>query len=244
MSLSAVSLLSTESQIYLTDARSMKRSDSVARDSDIVSNAQDELPNTVHTNNHAELQHTVLTIQGNKVKQDPELTVDIAGNHDTEPITDDLLRPTRKESFEPITDKPLKPVRCKECIESLQTEDECATKMSKLEIQRLTEKSEHFKHTNVEEQGVEPLAEKLLNPEKVDAGALIPEPKEIPVEPAIVHLPETKSKIPKAIENPEPKKSTAEEPVKTLPAQVSPPEQQHKEILPKVPRPINMRLIL
>ena len=244
MSASAVSLLSTESQIYLTDARSMKRPDSAARDSDKVSNAKDELPNTVHTNKHAELQHTALTIQGNKVKQDPELTMDIAGNHATEPTADDLLRPTQKESFEPITHKPLKPVKCKECIEYLQIEDVCATKVPKLKIQRLTEKSEHFKHTNAEEQVVKPLAEELLSPEKVDAGALIPEPKEIPIEPAIVHLPETKSKLPKAIENPEPKKSTAEEPVKTLPAQVSLPEQQHKEILPKVPRPINMRLIL
>ena len=211
--------------------------------------------------------NTVLTTQENKVKWDSKLTVDIAANHATEPITDDLLRPTRKESFEPITEKPPKPVKYKECIESLQIEEECApmkglyyidwekfddprsnpvcaTKVPKPEVQRFTEKSEHFKHTNAEEQGVKLLAEELLNPEKVDADALIPEPKEIPVEPAIVNPPESKLKLSKAIENPEPKKSEAKEPVEPLPAQVSPPEQEHEEILPKVPYTINMGLIL
>ena len=125
--------------------------------------------------------------------------MDIAGNHATEPTTDDLLRPAQKESFEPITHKPLKPVKCKECIESLQIEDVCATKVSKLKILSLTGKIEHFKHTNAEERVGKPLAE-LLNPEKVDAGALIPEPKEIPIAPAIAQLPETKSQLPKAIE--------------------------------------------
>ena len=158
------------------------------------------------------------------------------------PETNDFI--TQPELLNVLNTPIRAPLHSNVTEESLQIEDECATKVSKPEIQRLTEKSEHFKHTNAEEQVLVPLAEVPLNPEKVDAGALIPEPKEIPVEPAIVHLPETKSKLPKAIENPEPKKSTAEEPVKPLPAQVSLPEQQHKEMLPKVPHPINMRLIL
>ena len=63
-----------------------------------VNNVFLHLSNTVDTNNHAELQHTVLMSQENMVMQEPELIVDIAGNHATEPIIEYLPRPTRNES--------------------------------------------------------------------------------------------------------------------------------------------------
>ena len=87
--------LSCESQIYFTDACSMKRSDSTSSDSDIGSN---ELLNSMNTNYHIEFQQKVLMNPENKVEQEPKHTIDSAGSHATECITDDILRPTTKES--------------------------------------------------------------------------------------------------------------------------------------------------
>ena len=127
ISLPVATFLTSESQIYLTDASYTERTDSATRYSDTVSDALCKLPNSVDTNNHAELQHTVLTIQENKEKQSPELNADDAGNHATEPITDDLLIPTWNESGEPISDELLIHSKHKEEEECTPLNDLCNT---------------------------------------------------------------------------------------------------------------------
>ena len=73
----------------------MNRCDSTSSDSDIGSN---ELLNSMNTNYHIEFQQKVLMNPENKVEQEPKHTIDSAGSHATECITDDILRPTTKES--------------------------------------------------------------------------------------------------------------------------------------------------
>ena len=95
ISSTVVPSLSFESQIYSTDACSMKRSKGTSSDSDIGSK---ELPNSVDINNHTEFQQKVPMDLENKVEQEPNRTTDGTENHATECFTDDSLRPTTKES--------------------------------------------------------------------------------------------------------------------------------------------------
>ena len=170
-------LLSSESQIYLTDASYIERSDSATSYSDTVSDALDELPNSVDTNNHAELQHTVLTIQRNKEKQDPELTVDITGNHAAEPITDNLWRPTRTESGEPISDELLTPSKYNEQEECTPLKVLCnvdqgkinkpksnpiyPTEVPKPSVPKLTKETEVSRLDSARESITEPITEEI-----------------------------------------------------------------------------------